>query len=51
MEALWLVHNGVPFDTAFQLDDRTRTAFSIVFSEFHGGKFNWSTMRFERPTE
>jgi hypothetical protein len=44
---LWLVHNGVPFDLAFQLDETTRTAFSIIFSGFHGAKFDWHSMRFE----
>lgn len=46
---MWLVHNGVPFDLAFQLDEMTRAAFAIVFSGFHGAKFNWNTMRFEDP--
>ena len=48
-EALWLVKNGVPFDVAFSLDDVTRAAWSIVFSQMEGHKFNWSTMRFEEP--
>lgn len=39
--------NGVPFDVAFALDDVTRAAFSIVFSEQEGSKFSWHTMRFE----
>jgi hypothetical protein len=41
------VKNGVPFDVAFALDDATRTAFSIKFSEFEGHKFNYSNMEFE----
>lgn len=48
-EALWLVKNGVPFDTAFALDDVTRAAFCIKFSEFEGHKFNYRTMEFEEP--
>jgi hypothetical protein len=48
---LWLVHNGVPFDLAFQLDEMTRTAFSIIFSQFHGGKFDWGSMRFVDPAK
>lgn len=47
MECLWLVRNGVPFDVAFGLDEVTRAAWAIVFSEFEGAKFNWATMQFE----
>lgn len=50
MESLWLVHNGVPFDLAFSLDDRTRVGFAIVFSQFHGHVFDWDRMRF-KPAE
>jgi hypothetical protein len=32
---------------AFQLDDITRAAWSIVFSEMEGAKFNWGSMTFE----
>lgn len=42
-----MVHNGVPFDLAFQLDDITRAAWCITFSQFHGVKFDWDRMRFE----
>jgi hypothetical protein len=38
----------VPFDVAFSVDDVTRTAFSIVFSEFEGNKFNYERMEFEK---
>ncbi len=48
-ECLWLVKNGIPFDVAFRLDENTRTAWSIVFSEQSGATFNWDTMRFEEP--
>jgi hypothetical protein len=41
------VRNGVPFDVAFQLDEVTRAAWCIVFSEMEGNKFNWSSMTFE----
>lgn len=50
MEALWLVHNNVPFDLAFQLDPITRAAFAIVFSTFQGAEFDWDRMRF-KPRE
>jgi hypothetical protein len=46
-ECLWLVKNGIPFDVAFNLDDATRAAWSIIFSEFEGAQFNWQDMRFE----
>ena len=49
MEALWLVHNGVPFDVAFQMPDVDRFAMCIVFSGFQGAKFDWDRMRFEDP--
>jgi hypothetical protein len=49
--------NGVPFHTAlsmskeradaWRIDEIERRAFSINFSIFEGGKFNWNTMRFE----
>ncbi len=48
-EALWLVKNGVPFDVAFGVDDVTRAAWSIIFSEMEGAKFNTRTMQFEDP--
>lgn len=47
-EALWLVHNGIPFDVAFSLDDVTRSWMSIKFSEFNGAKFSIETMMFEK---
>jgi hypothetical protein len=34
---------------AFSLDDTTRGAFSIAFSEMEGSKFDWDTMAFEEP--
>lgn len=43
--------NNVPFDVAFSLDDVTRTAWCIVFSEFEGAKFNFNTMRFEEEVQ
>jgi hypothetical protein len=46
-ECLWLVHNGVPFDVAFSLDDAKRMWMAIKFSEFGGRKFNLETMEFE----
>ena len=45
-ECLWLVKNNIPIDVAFRLDDVTRTAFSIVFSEMEGAVFDWDAMRF-----
>jgi hypothetical protein len=45
-ECLWLVKHGIPFDVAFELDDVTRAAWCIVFSEMEGRTFDWSTMSF-----
>jgi len=45
------VKNGVPFDVAFQLDDITRSAWSIILSELESGKrFNFNTEAFEEVT-
>jgi hypothetical protein len=44
---LWLVKNGVPFDTAFALDDITRTGWCIIFSEMDGATFNFHTMQYD----
>lgn len=45
------MRNGVPFDRLFPecevLNDYERFAMSVMFSEFEGQSFNWSTMRFE----
>lgn len=41
-----MIKNGIPFDVAFRLDDNTRTAFSIAFSEMEGARFDWDAMRF-----
>jgi len=49
-ECLWLVHNGVPFDVAFNLDEVNRRWMSIRFSTFHGAKFDTDTMRFEEKS-
>lgn len=34
---------------AWRISPIERRAFSIAFSIFEGGKFNWETMRFEEP--
>jgi hypothetical protein len=47
-ECLWLVKNGIPFDVAFSLDDVTRAAWCIVYSEMEGNQFNWDTMTWEK---
>jgi hypothetical protein len=41
------VKNGIPFDVAFRLDDVTRAAFAIAYSEMDGNTFDWNTMRFK----
>ena len=48
IDCLFLVSKGVPFDVAFSLDDEARFAWSIILGELGGGKFNWSTMQWER---
>jgi hypothetical protein len=44
-ECLWLCKNGIPFDVAFSVDETTRTAWAIAFSEMEGHEFDWRTMR------
>lgn len=39
--------NGIPFDVAFGLNDVTRAAFAISFSEMEGNEFDWTTMSFK----
>ena len=46
-ECLWLVSQGVPFDVAFELDPMKRAAYSIIFSEIQGARFNFATMQFD----
>lgn len=46
-----LVKSGVPFDTAFTLDDQMRQGLCIVVGELDGGKFNWASMAFEEPKD
>lgn len=36
-------------DVAFQMDDVTRTAMCIVFSEQGGNEFDWHSMTFKEP--
>lgn len=46
-EALWLVKNGVPFETAFRMDEIERVAWCITFGEFEGGTFDWGARAWE----
>jgi hypothetical protein len=48
-ECLWLIKHGIPFDVAFQVDDITRTAWCIVFSEQEDNRFNWDSMTWDEP--
>jgi hypothetical protein len=51
------MRNGVPFHNALgmtseeaarvRLDTVERTAMTIIFSEFEGNRFNWSTMTWD----
>jgi len=45
--------NGVPFHIVFKITEllpHERFAMAIVFSEFEGNKFNWTTKQFEEPS-
>ena len=57
-DAAWLVRNGVPFATAFGMDaddistyrmpDDVRLALAVLFGEWEGGRYNWSTRTWEK---
>jgi hypothetical protein len=42
------VKNGVPFDVAFELEDLTRAAWCIIFTEMSGAGivFDWNRMAY-----
>jgi hypothetical protein len=42
------VKNGVPYDVAFSLPDADVAAYSIIFGEMEGQKFNWQGMVWEK---
>ncbi|GAC1626785.1 MAG: hypothetical protein NVS9B10_15070 [Nevskia sp.] len=46
-QALWLVKNGVPFDTAMNLDPVAMFAWSVIFREFEGAEFDDRSFRFK----
>jgi hypothetical protein len=40
---LWLVKNGVPYETALALEERELIAHYIVMGEHEGGTWDWGT--------
>ncbi len=42
MDSLYLVHNGVPFDVAFSLNERDRLNWVVAIGEILGRTFDWS---------
>lgn len=42
-----MVRNNVSEELAFSLDDITRTAWAIIFSELDGSVFDWGAMQFK----
>ncbi len=42
------VKNGVPLDTAFEMDALYRSAMAINFSRFEGAKFNIERLEWEQ---
>lgn len=46
MEVCWLIYNGVPPETAFDMDDVYRRAMTFAFSTFHGAKLDIDTLTF-----
>lgn len=49
IDCLYLVHNGVPFDVAFSLDDEERLAWTVIIGQLKGLTFNWISRSWERP--
>lgn len=48
--ALYCASQGVPFDLAFQLDEETLTAYSIILGEHaSGGRFDFSRWEMVYP--
>lgn len=41
------MRSGIPFDIAFGLDEITRGAWCIIFSEMEGRTFDWDRMAFK----
>jgi hypothetical protein len=45
--ACWLVRNGVPYETAFEMEEHELLAYAITFSGFENGKkWDWDAMKF-----
>ncbi len=47
MDCLYLVRNGVPFDVAFSLPSDERLAWVVALGSLDGGKFDFTTMRWQ----
>ncbi len=47
MDSLYLVRNGVPFDTAFSLDDTERLAFVVALGTLAGREYDWAERRWK----
>ncbi len=43
-DRLWLVKNGVPYDVALSLSRADVAAYGIIFGEFEGNSFDFTTM-------
>jgi hypothetical protein len=48
VERLWLVKNNVDFDVAFSLPPLEVAAWAIIFGQFEGGVFDFSSMRWQK---
>lgn len=46
-----MVRNNVSEELTFSLDDITRTAWAIIFSELEGNVFDWHNMKFKEPED
>jgi hypothetical protein len=47
-QRLWLVKNGVPWDTAWAMDEIEAAAMAVTFGEIESGKsYNWTRNAYE----
>ncbi len=45
---LFLVKHNVPFDVAMSLEDHEALAYAIIFGQFEGNVWNWSTSQWDK---
>jgi hypothetical protein len=46
---LFLVQCGVPYDVALALEGTERLAYTVIFGELRGYRFDWRRLTWEMP--